>query len=141
MKLTINNKEYTITFGTEAAYHPEAIEETARMFLDNLVKGVSIKRMISFMAAVPKATLTLFYAGLLEHHGENGDRSIRKENDAKKLLKAYFAENPDVSFADLLSELVKQIGEDDFIEKTAVFGFLKKNEEQTAEAEPEQATV
>ena len=105
--------------------------------LENAIKAVSIKNMIFFMASVPRATLTLFHAGLLEHHGENGDGTIRNEKDAKKLLKIYFAENPDNSFTDLLSELVKQIGVDGFIEKTAVLGFLKGEKLVSEEAEPE----
>lgn len=133
MKIKVNEKEYVIEFGTEAALHPEAIYEIARLVIEMFASKADIRRITSFMASVPRATLTLFYVGLLEHHGEDGDRSIRNEKDAKKVLKAYFKENPEMSFIDLMNELLKQIEDDEFILKTAVFKFLKNESEENTE--------
>lgn len=135
MKINVNEKEYVIEFGMEAALMPEAIQEMARLVVENFVVQTDIKRITSFMATIPKATLKLFYAGLLEHHGESGDRTIRSEKDAKRVLKLYLKANPEVSFIDLLNKLLEQIAEDNFVEKTAVFKFLKGNNTENAAQE------
>lgn len=124
MKLVINEKEYTIEFGMEAALCPEVIEVVARLVIENFAKQTDIRKINSFMAAVPRATVTLLYAGLLEHHGEDANKTIKSEKDAKFLLKSYFKSNPGVSFIDLLNELLEQIIEDNFVEKTGVSNFL-----------------
>lgn len=135
MKIIVNEKEYVIEFGTEAALHPEAIQEISRLVIEMFASKTDVRRIISFMASVPRATLTLFHVGLLEHHGEDGDKSIRNEKDAKKVLKAYLKANPEISFIDLMNELLKQVEEDEFILKTAVFKFLKNEREEDAKEE------
>lgn len=131
-KITIDGKEYTITFSIAASLYNECTES----IMDGFVKGGMIeddlenkntdgvlKNIISTIANIPQKACVLFYAGLMENHGaEYGDGSVPTLKDATKLLAKYLKEHKDEnegngkSFYDVMSEMMEQIVEDHFFE-------------------------
>lgn len=134
-RITINNKEYTIEYSIEATLHNEAVETVMDMMLEsNIVQtelensNASETEKIEMLADafkknisnMPQKALTLFYTGLLEHHGASGDGSILCEADAKKLLSLYIKENDDVTLYDVLNDMINQMAEDHFFDMIGV---------------------
>ena len=118
MKKVIDGKEFTIKYGLTAVVDsPEYIEPIIKLSHLNEQKDIPLsKRFGPAMRDVPQITSLLFYAGLLEHHGEDGDKTVLSLNDAKSLLKKYFKENEEeTTFLDLLAELTEQMAKDDFL--------------------------
>ncbi len=120
-RITIDGKEYTFEFTIEASLYDECTVSAMEVFVkmgavrgDDDMEG-AIHRIVETMAGTPKRALTLFYAGLLEHHGAAGDGSIKSINDAKALLIKYLKEYGK-SFDDVSSEMMETMGEDNFFE-------------------------
>ena len=131
-KITIDGKEYTITFSIAASLYNECTES----IMDSFVKGGMIeeavesknadyatKNIISTIANIPQKACVLFYAGLLENHGsEYGDGTVPTLKDATKLLATYRLEHTDdndgkgISLYDIMSDMMDQIVEDHFFE-------------------------
>ena len=148
-KITIDGKEYTIEFSIEATLYNECTESVMAFFIapqaiESQVENSTeeneatrfengIKRSISEMADVPQKALTLFYAGLLEHHGtDSGDGSVKSVKDAKKLLVTYMRENENVNLYDVLTDMINEMGNDNFFDKS---GLSKMMENMNKEAE------
>ena len=117
MKKVIDGKEFTIKYGLTALVDsPECVEPIIKLIHLNEQKDIPLnKRFEPAMRDVSQITSLLFYAGLLEHHGEDGDRTVLSLNDAKSLLKKYFRENAEATFLDLLAGLIEQMTKDDFL--------------------------
>lgn len=115
--INIGGKDYTFEFTIEASLYNECTEKTVGIINSmNEAKGnKSVKDMISTMSDIPQTTLTMFYAALLEHHGEDGDGSVINKKEAKKLIKQYFAEHTEDEKGNFYSvmELMIEIMEDD----------------------------
>ena len=149
-RLTINGKEYTFVFSIEASLYNECTEAMMNMFLsfgeaqgeaegaasivkDN-VEGArsmlmsSMRKTFTSMSNIPQTALTLFYAGLLEEHGD----SIRSKNDAKALMKDYIKEN-NYNFYDVVNEMMAIMCEDHFFDLTGLSKLL--TEAKTEETE------
>ena len=76
----------------------------------------AMENLLDTIANLPQKALTLFYAGLLEHHGtDEGDGSITSIADAKKLLATYLKEKKK-SFRDVLSEMMELMVDDSFFD-------------------------
>lgn len=123
-RITINNKEYTFEYSIEASLYDECTISVMDVFVkagmsEAFAKNGDAKsamnEMLETMAGLPNRVVTLFYAGLLEHHGENGDQSVLSRNDAKKLLSTYLREGKK-SYADVNNELMEAIVEDNFFD-------------------------
>ena len=139
-KITINKKEYTFEFTIEASLY----DDCTKSVMDMIVKGgmlqgaaesndaeSALENLIDTIANLPQKALTLFYAGLLEHHGPEGDGSIQGMSDAKKLLVTYLKESGK-SFRDILGDMMNLMAEDSFFE---LIGLDKMTEEMTSEIE------
>ena len=87
------------------------------------------------MSNVPQTTLHMFYAGLLEHHGntENGDGAVTSLSDAKALLKQYIAENKS-NFYSVMEMILEQMSEDGFLELIGLNEMLQTEEETPKKA-------
>lgn len=148
-RITIDGKEYTIKFDIEATLYNECTESVMAFFMaPNLAETEmqneeekdavkrfenGMKRSIAEMADVPQKALTLFYAGLLEYHGcDSGDGSVKSMKDAKKLLVAYMRENENVNLYDVLTDMINEMGNDNFFEKS---GLSKMMENMNKEAQ------
>lgn len=124
--LEINGKEYKLEFTIEASLYKDCTEKVTG-FMSNVAstedgednKG-KIKDLISTMSDIPQTTLTMFYAGLMEHHGEDGDQTVMSLHDAKKLIKQYFKEHQEDetgNFYGVMQILLEQMGEDGFFKQ------------------------
>lgn len=145
-KITIDGKEYTITFSIAASLYNECTEK----IMDSFVAGGMIqeaaeskniesatKRVISTVANIPQKACVLFYAGLLENHGsEFGDGTVPTLKDATKLLATYRLEHSDdndgkgISLYDIMSDMMDQIVEDHFFELIGLDRVMDGLEEQ-----------
>ncbi|MBQ8804104.1 MAG: hypothetical protein IJZ53_10755 [Tyzzerella sp.] len=117
--LNIGGKEYKLEFTIEASLYNECTEKTTMLMqqLAEAQKGGDAKELIKSIADIPQTTLTMFYAGLLEHHGEEGDGTVISKKEAKVLVKQYFEEHKEDgtgNFYDLLGMLMEQMGKDGF---------------------------
>lgn len=122
LELRIGNKDYKIEYTIEASLYKDCTEQIttlmSEMFSPEENKG--IKDVISTMTNIPQTTLTMFYAGLLENHGEDGDGSVQSISDAKKLIKQYMSEHKDDetgNFFGVMKLLIEQMGEDGFFKQ------------------------
>lgn len=139
LNLGIGNKEYHIEFTVEASLHNECTQKVTDLMLELTVAGnKSIKDTIKSMTNIPQTTLTMFYAGLLEHHGEEGDKTVMSESDAKALVKQYLKENKDNekgNFYAIMEMLIAQMGEDGFFKQIGLEQMIKsiqaKNQTKT----------
>lgn len=156
--LTIGGKDYRLEYNVEASLYKDGVDRLIN-FLSGalgasgeaeLTKGLSdedktkvrielMQNLRSEVINLPDTALTLFYAGLLEYHGLDGDGSVLTKSDAKKLVKQLFAEQPEdgiTDFASLLEVCMTQMGEDGFFKRTG----LEKIAEQSEAAKPNRAT-
>ena len=148
--MTIGGKEYSIEFSIEASLYGECVTKIFDMFMgiaavrgqaDALEKANTndvdslkdlMKGAVMSMTDIPQTALTLFYAGLLEHHGtEEGDGSVASLQDAKHLIKEYMFENSGANWYDLMNLMVEQIGADNFFERIGLDKMLKQTEEKS----------
>ena len=119
----IDGKDYKVEYTIEAALYEECTEAVMNFMVDSstAADAKDMKMLIKNMSNVPQITLTLFYAGLLEHHSpSSGDGSVANLADAKRLATQYFRENPDVedaNFYGLLNTLIGQMREDGFFKQ------------------------
>lgn len=126
--IKIDGKDYKIEFAVEAALYDGCVAATME-----LIGGVAIaasereiKGIIKGMANIPQTALTLFYGGLMEHHGESGDGTILSGTDAKHLIIQYFKERPKDSFYDVMNMMMEQMEEDGFFERVGLEQMMKK---------------
>lgn len=136
LNLTIGGKDYHIEYTIEASLYNECTEKVTGLMasLGNASNTNEIKEMLSSIADIPQTVLTMFYAGLLEHHGEEGDRTILSKKDAKNLIRQYLLEHKDDdtgNFYGVMELLVEQMGNDGFFELIG----LNRLMTQTAEEE------
>lgn len=119
LDLKIGNKNYKIEYTIEASLCSECTEKVTNLMTGVVTAGENkaIKEFISSIADIPQTTLSMFYAGLLEHHGEDGDETVKSKSDAKKLIKQYITEHSEDetgSFYGVMGILIEQMGNDGF---------------------------
>lgn len=131
--LTVNGKDYKLEYTIEASLYDECIEKLVSFFEkafgamdaddeDESKRETAIRKSISGISNIPATTLSVFYAGLLEHHGtgRNGDKSVRSKEDAKDIIRSYFEEHDEDgtgNYYDLLMICVNQMGDDGFFKR------------------------
>lgn len=109
-EITIKGKTYKVEYSIEASLYDECIEKVINLmssFMDNPDAG--IVTVINSLSNLPKTTLTVFYAGLMEHHSDE----IKSIEDAKSLIATYIKES-DTNFYEVLTNLIGCMGEDGF---------------------------
>lgn len=151
-RLTISGKEYTIEFSIEASLYNECTEATMDMiFAIGEARGQAesiaddenaqeaymsvMRKTVMSVSHFPQTATTLFYAGLLEHHGQTGDNTVRSMEDAKRLIKAYILEN-NTNFYDIMNLMIQCMGEDHFFELTGMESFLNPEENGESKKKP-----
>lgn len=145
LDLTIGGKEYHIEFTIEASLYNECTEKVAGLFasIGEAADKAQIKGIVSSLADIPQTTLTMLYAGLLEHHGEDGDGTILSKKDAKKLIVQYLKEHKDDdtgSFYGIMEILIDQMGKDGFFEMTGLNKVLAQIQKAENQEKEEQKT-
>lgn len=132
--ITISGVDYKVEFSVEASLYGECTEKVI-----NLMTAVSdedespngLKEKFKGISDVPQVTLSMFYAGLMEHHGvEEGDGSVPDKKTAKILLKNYIKEN-NTNFWSVMEELLDQMGEDGFFKLIGLEEMMSPVEEKT----------
>lgn len=121
--IKIGNKEYKFEFTIEASLYGECTEALTAFLSDVGTTGGNLKEVLKSISDIPQTALTLFYAGLLEHHGEDGDGTVLCKKDAKRLIKQYFEDKKDTDEADFYSVMALMIGvmeEDGFFKRTGL---------------------
>lgn len=121
--LKIGGKEYKLEFTFEASMYSDCVSSVM-----NILGGLSgddIRTQIASMSDIPKTAVTLLYAGLLEHHGE--ELNLK---DAKMLARQWILEQgEDGNFYALLKMCIDQMGEDGFFKLTGLEDMLTQEEE------------
>lgn len=127
-RITIDGKEYTFEFSIAASLYNDLTEEIMNGFVQGgLVEDsaknknvkIAMEQFVSAVANIPQRTLTLFYAGLLEHHGtEYGDGSVKSIKDASRVLRSYLNEHKEekLTIYDIMVQMMECIAEDNFFE-------------------------
>ncbi len=140
--LPIGGKDYKLEYTVEASLYGDCTEALIDFFgkafgtsnAEELTEGMSeeqkiavrqalLKNSISGISNLPQTALTVFYAGLLEHHGPEGDGKVTTKAEAKELVRQYFEDHKDDgtgNFFDLMFICVEQMGEDVFFDKTGL---------------------
>lgn len=137
MELRIDNKNYKLEYSIEASLCGDCTEAVSN-FMGNFAEAQGkkdVKKMLSGITNIPQSVLPMFYAGLLEHHGEDGDRTVTSLNDAKTLLKKYFKENKEENFYSLMQKLVEQMGNDGFFKQIGLEQIAKMIQAKTEKTE------
>lgn len=123
MNLKIGEKNYELEYTFEAVLYEKCIEKIVELFgsiaaANEVASGKSdngaTKDALKQMVGIPRTTITLFYAGLLENS------PVETEDDAKALLKQYFKENPDAengNFYGMMSAIIGQMEADGFFKQ------------------------
>lgn len=130
--LTINGTDYKLEYSIEASLYRDCIDKVSGM-LFNVVSGQASKEMqpiISAMSDIPTTAITVFYAGLLEHHGVDGDNSVPNIGVAKKLAVSILRDNDNEvkNWYDLLVICMDQMGEDGFFDLVGLSEILNTEE-------------
>lgn len=129
--LTIDGKDYKLEYSIEASLYSDCVENMSLMMSD-LMNGRDARQAIKGVSNIPATTLTIFYAGLLEHHGPaSEEKNVPFVANAKELAKKYLLSN-DLTWYDLLRTCFEQMAEDGFFKLTGLEKLLvpEKTEEK-----------
>ena len=134
--LNISGKDYKIEFSVEASLYGECTEKVINLMTavnEDGDNADSIKAKFKGISDIPQVALSMFYAGLMEHHGtEAGDGEVPDKKTAKILLKSYIKEN-NGNFWSVMEMLLDQMGEDGFFK---LIGLEEMMSPMTEEKEP-----
>lgn len=138
--ITIGKKDYKLEYSIEASLYQDCTESVFDFF-SKVSESNDVKSSIKGIASIPNTTLTLFYAGLMEHHGESGDCTVMNKTDAKRLLTQLIKETQSKedtedkslgSFYGVLNMIFEQMGEDVFFDLIGMTDMMETAEmEQT----------
>lgn len=118
--LNIGGVDYTFEFTIEASLYSECTEKVTGLMANAGMAQAEegnameqVKGMLSTMADIPTVAMTMFYAGLMEHHSD----TVRSLKDAKVLVKKYLAEHKDDdkgNFYAIMQDMMECMADDDF---------------------------
>ena len=134
LKLEINGKEYTFEFTIEASMYGDCVESVTNLFLKigEAEEEGNTANVLTSIANIPKTTMVMFYAGLLENHSD----TIKGMADAKDLVKQYFSEHKEDGegdFYSLMTKLLSCMEDDGFFDLTGL-GKMMRESEQSAKS-------
>lgn len=138
MTIKIGDKEYTIEFTIEASLYNDCTEKVVGL-ISSVAGDNDLASVIETMSDVPQTTLTMFYAGLLEHHGEDGDGTVKSKTDAKRLIKKYFEEHKEDetgNFHGMMGLLLDQMMNDGFFKQIGLVQMMENASQALAEKTP-----
>lgn len=146
--LTIGGVDYTFEFSVEASLYNECTEKVtglmvgigqARDFSGEENEQQQMKNVLATISNIPQVAMTMFYAGLLEHHGPSGDGTVRGMKDAKILARTYLTEHKEDekgNFYAIMDEMIGCMEDDGFFELTGLSQMLKTGEEKESKKAP-----
>ena len=142
--LQIGGKDYKLEYSIEASLYADCTASLTGLMAEIQIAGDSkdIKRIVSELSNIPQTTLTIFYAGLMEHHGvhPDGDGSVPDIQTAKHLIAQYLKEHSEDdtgNFFGIMQMCIEQMGEDGFFKLTGLEGMMNQFRQT---AKPNRAT-
>jgi len=135
MVIKVGREEYTIEFTFEASLYGECTEKVIAFMSAIPESGDkdAIREWIKGLSDIPSMALTMLYAGLMEHHGEDGDKTVLEKRDAKHILREYLEENKDTedgTFYAVVEKMIAQMGEDGFFDRIGLTKVLGIEDEE-----------
>lgn len=136
MEMKVGKKIFTLEYTFEAAANKGCIDAAMDIFGgvittridDRQSETLQIRDFIMSLSDLPRMAMEMFYAGLLENHGEEGDGSITSLSDAKKVYKQFCKENPEdvkaTSYYGLCTAISAQMEADGFFKRTGMMDIL-----------------
>lgn len=146
MKFTVDGKEYTLEYTFEAAENQKCVDAMTDIFGGAMMtkidetksEALQIRDFLMTISDLPRMAMDMFYAGLLENHGEDGDGTITSRLDAKRLYKKFCKENPEDAMASsyygLVTVISNQMEEDGFFKRTGLEDILTSMDNAVKEA-------
>ena len=137
MKFSVEGKEYTLEYTFEAAENQKCVDAMTDIFGGAMMtkidetksEALQIRDFLMTISDLPRMAMDMFYAGLLENHGEDGDGTITSRLDAKRLYKNFCKENPEdamaTSYYGLVTVISNQMEEDGFFKRTSLADILE----------------
>ncbi len=134
-RITIDGKEYTFEFSIEASMYSECTENVMELFrtIGEAQSQEDARGLIKGISDISTVAVTMFYAGLMEHHGIEGDRTVLSLSDAKKLVKKYLNEHKEEGKGNLYSvmeEMMEVMADDGFFEVIGLARMMRGEEEK-----------
>jgi len=127
MQLTINGKKYTFCYTIAATLCDDLLENVVA--IAGAANGDEESASLVIAGRLPKLTKALFYGGILQMHGEDGDNTVKSAKDADRLLKQYMQENDGKREGTLIyifNALYEQMGQDNFLSRIGITGEEEK---------------
>lgn len=131
--LTIGGKEYKLEYTIEASLYNDCVSDMVSLLaeIQDAASKEDFRKTIREMSSVPQVAWTIFYAGLMEAHGNhsNGDKTVPDKETAKQLLVQYIREHKgqeEGNFYGVMNMCVEQMGEDGFFELTGMDSMITK---------------
>lgn len=138
--LNIGGIDYTFEFSIEASLYSEVTEKVTSLMVgagysqsEEEDSKEQVKGMLATMSDIPTVAMTMFYAGLIEHHGALGDGRVKSIKDAKALVKTYLAEHTDDdkgNFYAIMQEMMECMADDDFFKLIGLDKMFQTNEKK-----------
>ena len=128
--IKIGGEEYKLEYSFEASMYSDCVSSVMKI-IGGLSNETDIHEQIAGMSDIPKVAVTLLYAGLLEHHGIEGDNKVMNLRTAKMLAKQWILEQgEDGNFYELLTLCTNQMGEDGFFKLIGLEEILSPEAEE-----------
>lgn len=138
LELKIGSKTYKVEYSVESALYRNCTEGVAEFLTGSSAENSkeAIKNLVSQIADLPGLALNMFYAGLMEHHGELGDRTVLSVDDARILLTQLIKENANKelgNFYGIVNKLLSAMGEDGFFDMIGLREIAERLNQTTEE--------
>lgn len=136
MNITVKGKEYALEYTFEAAERHECIDAAMDIFGGMMTAKIDsthseemqVRDFLMSLSDLPRMAMDMFYAGLLEHHGPDGDGTIQSRADARLLYKQFCRENPEderaASYYTLCTAIAEQMEKDGFFKRAGMEDIL-----------------
>lgn len=135
--LKIGDIEYKLEYSFEAALYEDCTEAVINT-INLMTSEDDWREMSKGISNIPNVTIILFYAGLLQYHGLDGDKTVKSIQDAKELAIKYIQSQEDGSFYGLMNECIEQMSEDGFFKLIGLNHVFGSPEEETTTAKTPQ---
>lgn len=142
--LKIGGHDYKMEYSVEASLYADCTASLTGLMTEIQIAGENkdIRKVISEISNIPQTTLTIFYAGLMEHHGlhPDGDGTVPDVQTAKRLIAQYLKEHSEDdtgNFYSIMQMCIEQMGEDGFFKLTGLEGMMSQFSQA---AKPNRAT-
>ena len=142
--LRIGGRDYKMEYSIEASLYADCTASLTGLMTEIQIAGNNkdIKKVISEISNIPQTALTIFYAGLMEHHGlhPDGDGTVPDIQTAKRLIAQYLKEHSEDdtgNFYSIMQMCIEQMGKDGFFKLTGLEGMMNQFSQA---AKPNRAT-